>query len=79
MLGRSVLIAVGQVRILSRLGVKESYVTVEFLVVVYAFLRFSYSGYGVYVHMVLTLSQLSGWKYPTPNFPSSAVFVSATK
>jgi hypothetical protein len=60
--GKSVDMALGQLRILLRVGVKSSSVTVELAVVVYAFLRLSYSGYGVNSHGTVSWSQSSGWK-----------------
>jgi hypothetical protein len=77
MLGSVVLMVEGHSRMLSRLGVNLEYVSVELTVVVYAVLRFAYSGYGVNTQVVSTLSQSSGWKYPTPYLPASAVFVSS--
>lgn len=77
--GKSVLIFAGHVNVVSRFGVYVSIVTLEPLVVVYAFLRLSYSGYGVNTHGMLSWSQSSGWKYPTPNLPASVALVSAAE
>lgn len=75
--GKSTLILDGQLKILSNLGVYESIATDEFFVVVYAFFKLSYSGYGVNTHGTVSWSQFSGRKYPIPNLPGSEVFSSA--
>lgn len=60
--GRSVVMLPGQVKILSRETVKLSILSVGSAVLVYAALRLSYSGYGVNTHGTVSWSQSSGEK-----------------